>query len=278
MVGAGARGRAYVGLSGWTYPAWRHGFYKGVPQRRWLEHCVRHFGSLEVNATFYRLLKPTTFARWREVTPPGFVFAAKGHRRVTHLGRLADPAEGIARQKENLAPLGDRLGAMLWQLPASLRRDLGRLEGFVEALAAWPEVRHAVEFRHESWFDDEVADLLDERGIAVCRSDAPRWPLWDRTTGGFAYVRLHGHERIYAGAYDDAALDRWARRIEGWLADGIDAYVYFDNDMEGAAPENALGLIARLGCGGPPAAEGPPAAGRSGVADAAPGGTRCCAG
>ena len=270
MAGAGSRGRVHVGLSGWTYPAWRDGFYKGVPRRRWLEHCVAHFGSLEVNATFYRLLKPATYARWRAVTPPGFVFAAKGHRRVTHLRRLGSPGEGIAAQKANLEALGDRLAVMLWQLPASLERDLARLEGFVRALAAWPEVRHAVEFRHASWFDDAVARLLDRADVAICRSDAPRWPLWDRTTGGFTYVRLHGHDRIYASPYDDAALDRWARRVEGWLADGLDAYVYFDNDMEGAAPENALALIARLGAGGPVAAD-PGAADSSGAVDLAPG-------
>jgi len=247
-------GRAFVGLSGWSYPAWRAGFYKGVPQRRWLAHCAAHFGAVEVNATFYRRLREAIYVRWREETPPGFVFAVKGHRQVTHLHKLSDAADPVARQRTDTAALGDRLAAVLWQTPASLHKDMDRLGAFAEILDGWPQPRHAIEFRHTSWFDDEVAACLAGHGLAVCISDAGTWPMWDRVTTDLVYVRLHGHEVTYASSYNDAQLGAWAARSRGWTAEGRDVHVYFDNDMEGAAPYDALRLIDTLGAGGAAAA------------------------
>jgi len=242
--------RARIGTSGWTYPAWRQSFYAGVPRRRWLAHCAERFTGIEVNATFYRQLKPETVAGWREQTPADFALAVKGHRFVTHVRRLKDAEEALRRAKTGLEPLGDKLAAVLWQLPPSLKKDVGLLRDFGGHLAAWRETRHVIEFRHRSWFDDEILALLADHNLATCISDAPRWPMWDAAISALAYVRLHGHERIYASPYGEDGLRPWAARVRSWLADGYDVHVYFDNDAEGAAPDDAQALIAMVGAGG----------------------------
>jgi uncharacterized protein YecE (DUF72 family) len=238
--------RAFVGTSGWNYPAWRDSFYRGVPQRRWLAFCAERFTAIEVNATFYRLQRRETFARWRAETPPGFRFAIKGHRWLTHARRLADPLPSIRLERSRAEGLGDKLAVVLWQLPANFHRDLDRLAGFVRALRHWRRVRHAIEFRHRSWFDDEVAGCLHEHRIAACQSDAADWPLWDAVTTDLVYVRLHGHDITYASGYSPARLRAWARRLRRRLAEGCDVHVYFDNDAFGHAPADALRLRALL--------------------------------
>jgi uncharacterized protein YecE (DUF72 family) len=239
---AGPRPR--IGTSGWSYPFWRAGFYAGVPQRRWLAHCAAHFTAIEVNATFYREVKAATLERWRDETPDDFVFAIKGHRYVTHVRRLKAPVEPVLRQRGAAAPLGAKLAAVVWQLPANFAKDMARLQGFLDVLARWPEARHAIEFRHESWFDDEVADALSRHRIANCISDAADWPLWDAVTTDLVYVRLHGHTETYASPYGERALRAWARQASGWLAEGREVHVYFDNDALGAAPYDAMRLLA----------------------------------
>jgi len=235
-----------VGLSGWSYPAWRSGFYKDVPQRRWLAHCATHFNTIEVNATFYRMLKQASYARWRAETPDGFVFAIKGNRAVTHFRLLKGPAAPIAAQKDNSAALGDKLRVVLWQVPARLQKDIRRLAGFARELAVWSGVRHAVEFRHGTWFDDETAELLAEHGLAICISDAADWPRWDRVSNDLVYVRLHGAVRTYHSRYDDKELASWAQRIKVWHDESCVVHVYFDNDAEGHAPYDAMRLMELL--------------------------------
>jgi len=235
-----------IGTSGWSYRSWKDGFYEGVPQRRWLEHCARHFTGIEVNATFYRQQQRKTLAKWRDQTPPDFAFAVKGHRFITHVRRLEDAEEPLARGREALAPLEDKLEAVLWQLPPNLEAERERLDRFARDLAAWPEPHHVVEFRHESWLTEKTRELLDDRGVGTCISDAPRWPMWEVVTGGIAYVRLHGHEKLYASRYGEEGLKPWAERVRAWRREGHDVHVYFDNDAEGAAPEDAQTLIAML--------------------------------
>ncbi len=235
--------KARIGTSGWTYRGWRSGFYAGVPQKKWLPFCAERFTGIEVNATFYRTIKETTFERWRTETPDDFAFALKGSRFITHLRRLADPQESVERQRGDAVALGDKLAAMLWQLPKSLEKDMALISRFADALDRWPAARHTVEFRHESWFDDEVAQCLGAHRIAVCLSDAADWPLWDTVTTDFVYLRLHGHTRTYASAYGDDALRDWATRVRRWLRQGREVHVYFDNDVEGAAPYDAMRLM-----------------------------------
>jgi len=237
----------YVGTSGWSYLAWRDSFYRGVPKREWLAWCARRFTAVEINASFYRLQSPQTFTRWRQVTPAGFRFALKANRYLTHNKKLADAVHSIALERGRAQALGDKLVAVLWQLPGNYKKHMGRLDGFLHALEGWPEVRHVLEFRHRSWFVDEVADSLSRHRVAVCQSDAADWPLWDRVTTDLVYVRLHGHTRTYASAYSRAALRRWAQRVRDWSEEGRSVCVFFDNDAEGAAPDDAMALLRLLG-------------------------------
>jgi uncharacterized protein YecE (DUF72 family) len=235
--------QAYIGTSGWNYRSWKDSFYAGVRQKDWLRFCAERFTGIEVNATFYRLQEKSTFERWRDETPDGFRFAIKGNRFLTHNKKLADPVRSIQVERERARGLGNKLAAVVWQMPRFLKKNMGRLNDFATALRRWPEARHALEFRHTSWFDEEVADCLRHHRLAVCLSDAADWPIWEAVTTDLVYVRLHGHTRTYASAYSTAALKRWARRARGWLKERRDVHVYFDNDAEGAAPRDALRLI-----------------------------------
>jgi uncharacterized protein YecE (DUF72 family) len=239
-------GKAYIGTSGWNYKSWRNGFYGDTPQKQWLRFCAERFTALEVNGTFYRLQEKSTFQKWRDETPKHFVFAIKGHRYVTHNKKLLDVEEAVIRCRESASPLGERLAAVVWQLPAFLKKNFGRLEQFLEDLGQWKSTRHAIEFRHKSWFDNEIAECLERHKVAICMSDAPDWPMWDRVTTDLVYIRLHGHTRKYASSYSTAALEKWAMHIRHWLGEKRGVHVYFDNDAEGAAPRNALTLLEML--------------------------------
>jgi uncharacterized protein YecE (DUF72 family) len=239
-------GKAYIGTSGWNYPGWRDGFYAGVPRRDWLHHAATRFTGLEINATFYGSQRRSTFERWAAQTPPGFRFAMKGNRYLTHNRKLSEPAEPLWRERDGALGLGDKLAAVVWQLPGNFHCNLERLEAFGEALGLWPEARHVLEFRHRSWFVEPVAECLARFRVAVCMSDAADWPLWDRITTDLVYVRLHGHTRTYASRYSSRSLQRWAQRLRQWLAEGRDVHVYFDNDAEGAAPDDARRLLELL--------------------------------
>lgn len=238
--------RCYIGTSGWSYRHWCDGFYRGIPHKDWLKFYTQHFSALEINASFYRLQTPETFLHWAEQTPPGFRFALKANRYLTHNKKLLDPEASVRIEKQHAAVLGEKLAVVLWQLPGGLKRDLPRLKNFVGVLRQWQDVRHAIEFRHPSWFDDETAECLALANIAVCQSDAEAWPIWALVTADFVYLRLHGHTRTYVSSYSDQELAAWAARIAGWLAQGKDVHVYFDNDAECAAPFNALALQALL--------------------------------
>ena len=253
--------RAYIGTSGWVYAGWREHLYADTPVKRWLEVASRTFGALEINGSFYTQIKPETYARWYRETPDDFKFTLKGHRFVTHYKRLRDARESIVRLREQSSGLGDKLAAVVWQLPARFGVDVPRLEDFLGALEAWPDARHALELRHRSWFVPEVADRLREARVAVCISDAPDFPMWREVTTDLVYVRLHGHTRKYASQYSAANLARWAADIRGWVAEGRDVQVYFDNDGEGHAVHDALMLRAMLDGSAAPAR---PRAARSG--------------
>ncbi|ROR34382.1 DUF72 domain-containing protein [Inmirania thermothiophila] len=254
-------GSLHIGTSGWSYPHWRDGFFRGVPRARWLAHLAAHFDTVEVNASFYRRLAPATLARWAAATPDDFLFSLKGHRAVTHLRRLRDVAAEVAAQRAASAPLGARLACVLWQAPPGLHADAALLAGFLEVLGTWPGPRHVLEFRHRGWFTDAVAERLAAAGVAHALSDAGRWPRWDAVTTDLVYVRLHGRPRTYASAYGEAGLRPWAERISAWRAEGRDVFVYFDNDAAGAAPEDARILQALCGFSRRPPVPASPAPG-----------------
>jgi uncharacterized protein YecE (DUF72 family) len=235
-----------IGCSGWNYGDWREAFYpKGLSPRHWLEHYAAVFDTVEVNATFYRLARESAVARWVQQTPGDFVFAVKASRYLTHIRRLRDIDTGIERFYAPLRPLQDagRLGPVLWQLPENFHRDDERLTGALDLL---PAGRHCVEFRHESWFADEVLDLLRARGVALVIGDHPERPFQrHELTADFTFVRFHYGHRGRGGNYSDRELDEWARRIDAWRSQ-VDVYAYFNNDWRAFAVANARGLRRRL--------------------------------
>lgn len=234
----------HLGTSGYVYDHWRGIFYpKGLAARQWLAHYARVFSTVELNATFYRLPTARTVDGWREGTPKGFLFAAKGSRYLTHMKRLTDPGPGIDRYFELILRLGKKLSVVLWQLPPQMNRaDPDRLARFLQALPRRGP-RHAVEFRSPAWYVDSVCDVLDAHGAAFCEHDllAARPP---RLTGGFRYLRFHGATGKYRGRYGKRALATLARDL---LRRPVDAYVYFNNDISGHAIRDALDLSELLG-------------------------------
>ena len=211
-----------------------------LPQARWFEHYASVFDTVEVNNTFYRLPEATTFEMWKERAPAGFLYAVKASRYLTHMKKLKDPEEPIARFFERASHLGRKLGPVLYQLPPRWKRDLPRLEEFLSFL---PKRRlHAVEFRDPSWYGDETYALLKKAGVALCLHDmrGSESPL--AFVGPFAYVRFHGSGPKYGGRYPDSEIERWAGRLGGQIRRGRDVYVYFNNDRGGHAPRDAVRL------------------------------------
>jgi uncharacterized protein YecE (DUF72 family) len=238
-----------VGCSGWNYGHWRDRVYpKRLPPRRWLEHYAGLFDTVEVNNTFYRLPRREAVASWVEESPSGFLFAVKASRYLTHVKRLQDMEQGVARFYERIDPLvrSPKLGPVLWQLPPNFHRDDERLAG---ALGRLPAGRHCIEFRHETWFVPETYRLLREHGVALVIGDHPERP-WQahELTAGWTFVRFHHGHRGRNGNYSERELDAWAERIDGWRR-RVEVFAYFNNDWEGYAVRNGLGLQARLDVG-----------------------------
>jgi uncharacterized protein YecE (DUF72 family) len=240
----------HLGTSGWQYAHWRGLFYPvGLPQRRWLEHYTESFATVEVNNAFYRLPERTTFAGWRERTPPEFVVAVKMSRYLTHIRRLRDPAEPVARFLDHAAGLGAKLGPVLIQLPPTLRADPEALDA---VLARFPSrVRVAVEPRHESWWTSAVRDVLSARGAALCWADRggrPITPTW--RTADFGYLRLHEGRARPRPRYGSRALRSWAERVADTYDHREDVFAYFNNDGGAAAIVDAVAFAkgaAKLG-------------------------------
>jgi uncharacterized protein YecE (DUF72 family) len=289
---------ARVGISGWRYAPWRGRFYPAdLPQARELEYASRRFNTLEINGTFYSLQRPEYFERWRDQTPPGFVFAVKGPRYLTHMLKLSNPGPPLANFfASGILKLGPKLGPVLWQFPPQMRFNPQRLQEFLAllphstpaaaALAARHDrrlkgraflgpvhdrrIRHAVEFRHESFLDPAFIAMLRRHKVALVIADvASRFPTAEDITADFVYLRLHGSRVLYQSGYTPRELERWAARIHAWLsggeapdprrvgpparprASGRDVYVYFDNtDVKLRAPVDAARLSRRLGLEG----------------------------
>jgi uncharacterized protein YecE (DUF72 family) len=227
-----------VGTSGWQYKDWRGLLYpSGLAQNRWLETYSAGYATVENNNAFYRLPAPELFERWRDLTPEGFVMAVKASRYLTHIKRLQDPEEPVERLLTSVRGLGGKLGPILLQLPPTLKAEPERLD---RCLRAFPkDVRVAVEPRHDTWWTDEVRDLLTEHGAALCWADRlgrPVTPLW--RTAGWGYVRLHEGAATPWPRYGDQALRTWVRRVEEAFPG--DAYVYFNNDPGGAAVRDSI--------------------------------------
>jgi len=231
-----------VGCSGWMYDDWRGRVYpEREPKRRWLELYAGRFDTVEVNSTFYRLARRDAVAAWVEQTPPGFLFAVKASRYLTHIRRLRDMGQGVERFYESIEPLvgSPKLGPVLWQLPESFHRDDERLRYALERL---PPGRHCFEFRHPSWFTGEVYALLRERGVALVIGDEPTRSFQTHEfTADFTFVRFHYGARGRGGNYSRSELEEWAARLGDWRRE-IEVFAYFNNDWKGYAIKNALFL------------------------------------
>jgi uncharacterized protein YecE (DUF72 family) len=241
--------RIRIGISGWRYEPWRGIFYpKGLAQHRELEHASRLFASIEINGTFYSLQRPENFDAWHRATPPGFVFAIKASRYITHMRRLLDIEKPLANFfASGIFNLREKIGPFLWQFPPNFRFDAPRLEAFFAMLPRDTEsalalarhrdarvrgrsrlaidvnrkLRHAIEIRHESFIDAAFVRLLRKHRIALVVADtAGKWPYCEDVTADFMYLRLHGDKELYKSGYTDAALDRWAERIRAWSDGG----------------------------------------------------------
>jgi uncharacterized protein YecE (DUF72 family) len=241
-----ARGRAFIGTSGWSYRHWRGPFYpEALSPKGHLEFYAERFDTVEVNGTFYRLIARETLAAWREQTPPGFVFACKGSRFLTHMKRLTDCGQGLERYFERVTALEHKLGPIVFQLPVHFRPNPERLAEFLGCLPQ--DRRYAFEFRDPAWFTSEIVALLRRRNAALCLYEFAGREAPLEITADFVYIRLHGPDGAYQGSYGEPALEAWAKRIDAWRRRGHDAYCYFANDDRGFAPHNALRLKQLMG-------------------------------
>jgi uncharacterized protein YecE (DUF72 family) len=234
-----------IGCSGWLYKHWRGDFYPaGLRQKDELAYYTERFDTAEINASFYRMPGETAPASWRERTPDGFVFAWKAWRLITHLKRLKDPEEPVTFMLARADGLGPKLGPLLYQLPPGMKLDRERLAQFLRILPR--DRRHALEFRHPSWYEPAIFDLLREHDAALVISDHHHAPAPWEATASWLYIRGHGPGGRYWGDYPDETLDDWAARVAAWRAEGRSAFVYFDNDIGGAAPRDAVRFRERL--------------------------------
>lgn len=245
------RGEVRIGTSGYVYEHWWDNFYpEDLPARARFAYYAERFDAVEVNNTFYRLPSEKVVRDWAEAAPPGFLYAFKASRYVTHMKRLlpggtyASPVETLL---DRLAPLKDKLGPVLFQLPPQMRKDAPRLRAFLQRIPYREGVPYVFEFRHASWYDDEVLGILGEHGVAFCVHDWVHAPTPIEVTADLVYVRFHGHRAPYRDRYGPRRLAPWVRRIREWQRQGRDVHAYFNNDEAAYAVQDARWLGEKLG-------------------------------
>jgi uncharacterized protein YecE (DUF72 family) len=260
--------RIRAGTGGWTYAPWRSNFYPaGLVQRRELEYASRHVTAIEINGTFYGAQKPASYAAWRAQTPDGFVFSLKAPRYATERKELAGAGATIKGFVfGGLAELGDRLGPINWQLPATKRFERDDLAAFFDLLPRelnGAPLRHVIEVRDASFADPAYVALARNHNVATVFTDSPEYPSFADATGDFVYARLRCCESAIPTGYAPEALDAWARRAREWarggepadlprvdaakpVSGGRDVFVYFINGAKERAPAAATALIDRL--------------------------------
>jgi uncharacterized protein YecE (DUF72 family) len=246
----------YIGTSGWHYDDWTGLFYPpDIKGYRELTFHAQHFNTVENNSSFYRIAGEGTYTTWDRMTPDGYVFSMKLNKLITHTHRLA--VDDVVRERvayilDTTQVLGDKLGAILIQLPASFTYDLTRLDTFLAFFtAAVRSRRHvfdiAIELRNRHWFTDDLYALLERYNVALVAGQSSRWPGVRQVTADIAYIRMHGPDKLFASSYSDAALQEWAAYITGLPQYVRRVYVYFNNDFHGYALQNATTLSAMLG-------------------------------
>ena len=245
MTASPAR-KIWIGTSGWTYDGWRGAFYPAkLPKRAWLEYYGSQFPTAEINGSFYRTPSLEAVRGWRRQTPADFLFAWKASKFITHWKRLTEKCENsIALMQTRLKILGPKGGIVLFQLSPQFAKNAERLYSFLTMLPR--RRRYAFEFRHNSWYGDDVLETLKRHGAALCLSDHADAPAPWEVTAQHVYIRGHGPSGRYEGSYAPATLRRWADAILTWKSRGCEVFVYFDNDQKAAAPADAKRLIRLL--------------------------------
>jgi len=231
----------YIGTSGWHYDHWRYLFYPDkLPKAKWLEFYSRHFTTVELNNSFYRLPSEEAFANWRDSSPANFTFAVKVSRFITHIKRLRGIEQPLDILLGRAKILKDKLGPLLYQLPPNMHRNDDRLESFLSLLPQ--KLKHVLEFRHESWLDEGGFEILRHYNVGLCVFDMPGLSCPLVATANFTYVRFHGSTGLYSSCYSDDELADWARRLAGLAPEVREVYIYFNNDAEAFAVKNARTL------------------------------------
>jgi uncharacterized protein YecE (DUF72 family) len=233
--------KCFIGTSGWHYDHWRGNFYpQELSKRDWLNYYSQNFNTVEINASFYRLPRESTFDTWYRSVFKGFCFSLKVSRFITHIKRLKDSQEPLRTLTIRAEHLGNNLGPLLYQLPPNMHRDNIRLETFLRLLDN--RLRHIFEFRHQSWMDDSVFELLKKYNAGFCVYDMPGFTSPVTATTDLAYVRFHGRDNLYSSCYRDSELADWAKRLEKMSSNLQNLYIYFNNDAGGFAIQNARTL------------------------------------
>jgi uncharacterized protein YecE (DUF72 family) len=238
----------HIGTSGFSYEHWQNIFYPPeIKTNKWLEYYSRHLNSLELNVSFYRLPQAAAFLSWYRRTPPGFSFAVKGSRFITHVKRLKEVDEPLQRFMERALNLKDKLAAILWQLPPKFELNLERLATFIQLLKKYPPLPQVFEFRHQSWLSPPVYNLLSQADMAICHAD---WPAFNQNiphTAGHTYIRRHGAgAQLYSGCYSPKQLQQDADIISELARQGKQVFIYFNNDAHAWAVQNAINLAQLL--------------------------------
>jgi uncharacterized protein YecE (DUF72 family) len=242
---------ARVGTSGWHYASWRGPFYPDTTKPKdFLSFYQTRFSTTELNNPFYRLPTAAAVECWRDTTPEDFLFAWKASRFITHMIKLKNAENALQIMFDRAEILGPKLGPILFQLPPSLKVDRERLANFLTLLPL--AHRYTFEFRHPSWYEAPILDLLREHDCSLCLSDHAAAPSPWEATASFVYIRGHGPSGRYWGSYSDDTLQKWAGDIARWREEGRAVFCYFDNDIKSAAPEDARKLLDLMDAAGAP--------------------------
>jgi uncharacterized protein YecE (DUF72 family) len=231
----------HIGCSGWHYEHWRGLYYpEELPKTEWLQFYAGQFSTVELNNSFYRLPSEKAFTTWQESTPDSFIFAVKASRFITHIKRLKNFGSAVDNLLSRAVLLGEKLGPLLYQLPPNMKRNDELLQNFLSSLPR--KYPHVVEFRHESWIDEAVFNILREHNTGLCVFDMPGFSCPLIATSDFAYIRFHGSEGLYSSCYSNEELSQWAQKIDRLSKDVKTSYIYFNNDAETFAVKNAITL------------------------------------
>lgn len=257
--------KIYIGTSGFSYPHWEGGvFYpKDLPKTKKLEYYSQNFNTVELNSPFYHLPEEKTFLNWKNKVPQDFVFAVKVSRVITHIKKLKGVKNVWQKFFKRAILLENKLGPFLFQFSSNFsatNQNIKNLDGFLKFihvsscnyLRKFPRLRFAFEFRHISWFSENIYQVFKKyQNAAICLVDSPYWPLKEEITGDFVYIRMHGSKSLYSSNYSDDELRAWFLKIKKYLKPcseqnrrkNLDVYVYFNNDANGYAVKNAKRLL-----------------------------------